>query len=76
MTLNSSDVHPKQRSHFLRSIASAPIAVAASESLDATHVTLSSEKSRGAVYGTSFYSSKDVHVGFSTGGIRMSGCFS
>ena len=67
-TLRSSDKHPKRGSQFLSSIASTPSASAAPESFDATQVTSSSVKSRGAVYGTSPYSSKAAHVGFSTGG--------
>ena len=75
MTLNSYDEHPKQRSQFLSSIASDLSAPAAPESLDATHMTSSSKNSRGTVYSTSSYSSKAVHVGFSTGGTHISGCF-
>ena len=37
--------------------------------------TSSSVKSRGTVSGTSSYSSKAAHAGFSTGGNRVSGCF-
>ena len=76
MTLNSSDSHPKQKSQFLRSIASAPSTPAAPEILYVTYMTSSSEKSRGTVPGTSSYSSKSAHVGFSTGGTCMSGCLS
>ena len=75
-TLNYSDAHPKRRSQFSSSIASAPSRCAATESFDATHVTSSSVKSRGTVSGTSLYFSKSAHVGFYTGGTRMSGCFS
>ena len=67
-TLNCSGAHPKQRSQFLSSIASSPSAPAAPEIFDAIHVTSSSVKSRGTVLGTSPYSSKAVHMGFSTGG--------
>ena len=56
-TLNSSDMHPKQRSQFISSIASDPSAPAASESFNATHVTSSSVKSSDTDYGTSPYSS-------------------
>ena len=69
-TFNSSDAHPKQRSQFLSSIASAPNAHAAPESFDATHVKSSFVKLRGTVSGNSPYSSKAVHAGFSTGGHR------
>ena len=75
-TLNSSDAHSKRRSQFLSSTASAPSAPAVPESLDATHMTLYSEKSRGTVSRNSLYYSKAMHVGFSTGGTRMSGCLS
>ena len=44
------------------SIASTPIAPAAPERLDATHVTSSSDKSRGTVSGTSSYSSKTAQM--------------
>ena len=67
-TLNSSDAHPKQRSQFIRSIASAPNTPDAPESFDATHVTSSSVKSRGTVSSTSPYYSMAAHVGFFTGG--------
>ena len=72
-TISSSDAHPKRRRQLRSSIASATSARAAPESFDATHVTSSSLKLRGTVYGTSPYSSKDAHMGFSTGGTRMSG---
>ena len=75
-TLNSYGAYPKQRSQFFSSIASAPRTPAAPEILDATHVMSSSEKSRSTVSGISLYYSKAVHVGFSTEGTRMSGCFS
>ena len=75
-TLNSSDAHPKRRSQFLSSVASAPSAPAAPESFDTTHITSSSVKSRGAVSRISSYYSKADHMGFSTGWTRVSGCFS
>ena len=75
-TLNSSDAHPKLRSQLRSSIASAPSAPAAPEIFDATHIMSPSVKSRGTVLGTSSYSSKAVHAGFSTGGTCMSGCLS
>ena len=68
ITLSSSDAHLKRRSQFLSSIASAPSAPDAPESFDATHVTSSSVKSRDTVLGTSPYSLKAAHLGFSTGG--------
>ena len=74
--MNSSDTHHKQRSQFLSSINSSPSAPAAPESLDATHVMLYSKKSRVIVSGTYLYSLMAAHVGFSTGGTHMSGCFS
>ena len=70
-TLNSSSVHPRQRSQFLISIAFYPSAPVAPESLDATHVTSFYEKSRGTVSGTSSYSSKAALVGFSTEEFRV-----
>ena len=76
ITLSSSDTNLKRRSQFLSSIASAPRSSAAPESLDATHVTSSYKKSRSTISDTSSYSSKAAHVGFYTGGTRMSGCFS
>ena len=75
-TLNSSDAHPKQRRQLRSSIDSAPSTPAALKSFDVNHVTSSSVKLKGTVYGTSSYSLKAVHVGFSTGGACMSGCFS
>ena len=75
-TLNSSVALPKRRSQFLISIASAPSAPAAPEILDATHVTSSYNNSRVTIFGTSSYSSTATHRGLSTGGTRMSGCFS
>ena len=66
-TLSSSKTHPKRRSQFRSSIASDPSAPAAPESFDATHVMSSSVKLRVTVSGTSSYSSKAAHVGFSTG---------
>ena len=68
ITLNSSDAHPKQSSQLCSSIASTPIVPAAPESFYATHMTSSSVKLRGTVSGTSPYSSKAVHAGFSTWG--------
>ena len=50
------------------SIASAPCTPDTPESFDATHVTSYYVKARGTVLGTSSYSSKAAHVGFSTGG--------
>ena len=49
--LSSSDAHPKQRSPFRRSIASAPSTPAAPESFYATHVMSSSVKSMGYRFG-------------------------
>ena len=76
MTLNSSHANPNQRSQFISSIASAPRAPASPEILDATDMTLYSKNPRSTVSGTSSYYSKAAHADFSTGGIRMSGCFS
>ena len=75
-TFNSSDAHPKRRSQFRSSIASAPSLPAAQESFDATHITSSSVKSRGTMSVTSPYVLKAAHVGFLTGGTRIYGCFS
>ena len=74
-TLSSSDAHPKQRSQFLSSIASAPSTPAAPESFHMTHVTSSSAKLRGTVSGTSPYSSKAAQAGFSMRDTHMSRCF-
>ena len=71
-TLSFSDAHLKRRGQFRSSIASVTSVPAVLESFDATNVTLSFMKYRGTVSGTSSYSSKDAHVGFSTEGTRMS----
>ena len=49
-TFSSSDAHLKKRSQFISSIASAPSAPAALESLDVTYVMSSSVNLRGTVY--------------------------
>ena len=69
ITLSSSDAHQNQRIQFLSSISSATSAPVAPENLYATHVMSSSVKSRGAISGTSLYSLKAVHGGFSVGGL-------
>ena len=48
----------------------------APESFYETHTTSYFVKSRSTVLGTSSYSSKAAHAGFSTGGIFLSRCFS
>ena len=75
-TLKSYDSHPKQRSQFLSPIDSDLSAPAAPESLYASHMMSSFNKYRVTVSGTSLYSKKAAHMGFSKGGTHMSGCFS
>ena len=75
-TLSSSDVHQKQRSQFLSSIASAHIAPAVLESFDETYVMPSSVKFSGTVSGISPYSSKAANMQFNIGGTCVSGYFS
>ena len=67
-TLSSSDAHPKLSIQLFSSNAYAPSAPAARESFDATHLTSSSVKSRGAILGMSPYSSKAAQAGLSIGG--------
>ena len=67
-TLNYSNVHPKQMSQLLSSIASSPSIPPVLESDDMTHVMPSSVNSRGILLGTSSYSLKVLQMGFSTGG--------
>ena len=66
--LNSSDAHLKQIGQFYSLFTSTNRATEAPKSSDTTHVTSSSVKSRSAILGTSLYSLKEVHVGYSTGG--------
>ena len=61
-TLNSSNVHLKQMSQFIISIASDTSSPVAPEILGATHVASSSDKLRVTASGTSSYSSKATHV--------------
>ena len=53
------------------STASTPSARAAPGSLDATHIIVTTKKSRGTIYSTYLYYSKEVNIGYYTGGILV-----
>ena len=73
--INYSGAHLKKMTQLRSSIIFTPRAPTEPKSFDATHVTSSYIKFRGIILGKYLYSLKAVQMGYSTGGICMSGCF-